>query len=69
MFKWFTWAKFLGTVTSVLSIAAGLGGQVGAKAAAIGTFVGGVVHAVSSLITTWKSGTATDASGKPVSGN
>ncbi len=70
MFRWFTWAKFAGWC----AIAAGvitsplIAGIAGAAAAAKLVAVGTILTGISSLVTTKKAGTATDANGDQING-
>lgn len=66
MFSKFTWAKFLGDLTTLTGIVGGAASVFGNKAAAIAIAAGVAVRAIASLVTTIQSGTATDSTGTPV---
>lgn len=68
MFKAFTWAKFAGwLVVAAAFVTSPMGGLLGIATAKLGA-IGAILTGVSSLITTNKAGTATDANGAQING-
>lgn len=69
MFKWFTWTKAAGWLGVAAAILTGPGGLIlGIPATTVGA-ISAILAGISSLITTSKAGTATNAAGDQINGN